>query len=77
VDREWRKFVSELVRGIHRSNPLPLAERFLNRFIGDKLLTQPELFARVGLPRPRDDQRCWLMLDSLFPQPDGSWLDLL
>jgi hypothetical protein len=77
VDRDWRKFVAELVQRIHRSNPLPLAERFLNRSFGNKLLARPELFARVGLPRPRDDQRCWLMLDSLFPQPESSWLSLL
>jgi hypothetical protein len=30
-------------------------------------------FARIGLARPNSG-RCWLMLDSLFPQPQESWL---
>lgn len=77
VDREWRRFASELVQRIKRSDPLPLAERFLNRSICDKLFGTPHRFARIGLPRPRGDQQCWLMLDSLFPQPSESWLDLL
>jgi hypothetical protein len=77
VDREWRRFVDQLVQRIHRADPLPLAERFLNKIMGDQLLITPRRFARIGLPRPRDDQRCWLMLDSLFPQPQAAWLELL
>lgn len=77
VDREWRRFVSQLVRRVQRSNPLPLVERFLNRSITMKLLSVPVRFARIGLPRPRGDERSWLMLDSLFPQPQETWLDLL
>lgn len=77
VDREWRRFVSLLVQRIHRTNPLALAERFLNWSIRNKLFAMPYRFARIGLPRPRGDQQSWLMLDSLFPQPDKSWLALL
>ncbi len=77
VDREWRHFASQLMQRIRRSNPLPLAERFLNRSVCNKLLAMPQRLARIGLPRPREDKKCWLMLDSLFPQPKGPWLDEL
>ncbi len=77
VDREWRRFVQRLIDRIHRSNPLPLAERFLNWSIRAKILAMPRQFARIGLPRPRQDQQCWLMLDSLFPQPEEAWLEML
>jgi len=77
VDREWRRFVARLVGRIQRVDPLPLLGRFLNRSIALKLLAAPSRFARIGLPRPKADQQCWLMLDSLFPQPNESWLDLL
>ncbi len=77
VDREWRGFVAQLLRRIHRPTPLPLAERFLNRTLAVKMLATLQCFARIGLPRPRENQQCWLMLDSLFPQPQTAWLDLL
>jgi hypothetical protein len=77
VDREWRRFAGELVQRIRRADPLPLAERFLNRVVGLKLLAEPRSLARIGLPRPREEPRCWLMLDSLFPQPEAAWLELL
>lgn len=77
VDREWRRFAEQLVGRIRRTDPLPLAERFLNRTVGVKMLAQPGCLTRIGLPRPREDERCWLMLDSLFPQPDPAWLELL
>jgi len=77
VDREWRRFAGCLVQRIQRREPLPLAQRFLNWSVRTKLLALPQRFARIGLPRPKADQQCWLMLDSLFPQPEDSWLDLL
>ncbi len=77
VDRDWRRFVEQLVQRIKRSDPLPLAERFLNRSVCKRLFAAPQRFARIGLPRPRGDQQCWLMLDSLFPQPKDPWLDEL
>jgi hypothetical protein len=76
VDRAWRAFVGSLVKRVTRSEPLPLVERFLNRTILPKLLTSLSRFARIGLPRPRESVQCWLMLDSLFPQPQRAWLDL-
>lgn len=77
VDREWRRFVERLLGRIQRENAVPLLERFLNRSVALKLLSVPARFVRIGLPRPKSDQQCWLMLDSLFPQPEESWLDLL
>jgi hypothetical protein len=77
VDRAWRRFVGALVKQVTRAEPLPLVERFLNRTIFPKLLTSLDRFARIGLPRPREDRQCWLMLDSLFPQPQRNWLDLM
>jgi len=77
VDREWRRFVGQLIQRIQRRDPLPLAQRFLNWSVRAKMLAMPHRFARIGLPRPKADQQCWLMLDSLFPQPQESWLDLL
>lgn len=75
VDREWRRFVAQLIQRIKRADPLPLAERFMNRSVSNKLCATPHRFARIGLPRPRENQQCWLMLDSLFPQPQDAWLD--
>jgi hypothetical protein len=77
VDREWRRFVRQVLEQIKRADALPFAERFLNRSVLNAALASPRRFARIGLPRPREAQQCWLMLDSLFPQPLESWLDLL
>jgi hypothetical protein len=75
VDREWCRFAGSLVQRVKRSDPLPLAERFMNRSVANKLCATLKRFARIGLPRPRGDQQCWLMQDSLFPQPNSFWLD--
>jgi hypothetical protein len=77
VDRSWRRFVAALLKRVTRSEPLPFVERFLNRTIHPKLVISLSRFARIGLPRPRENAQCWLMLDSLFPQPQRPWLDLL
>jgi hypothetical protein len=77
VDRAWRRCVAALLKRVTRSDPLPFIERFLNRTIHPKLVISLNRFARIGLPRPRENAQCWLMLDSLFPQPQRDWLDLL
>jgi hypothetical protein len=77
VDREWQRFVEGVVQRIRRADPLPLAERFLNWSVRNKMFAVPRQFVRIGLPRPRLEQQCWLMLDSLFPQPDDAWLEML
>jgi hypothetical protein len=77
VDRDWRRFVSQVLERVRRSDKLPFAERFLNKLVRERLLLGGYRWARIGLPRPRQDQQCWLMLDSLFPQPRASWLEAL
>lgn len=72
VDCEWRRFVGQLVRHLDDSDALT----FLNGPTRDWLTRSPNSFARIGLARAKDD-KCWLMLDSLFPQPEESWLEVL
>jgi len=77
VDREWRIFMDEVVERLAKSQrPIDL-DRYLNRIIRPKLLQVLHGFARIGLARADKGHKCWLMLDSLFPQPDVSWLDIL
>jgi len=77
VDRAWRVFMDEVVKRIAES-PRPIdLDRYLNRFVRQKVLQALHGFVRIGLTRPGDDHKCWLMLDSLFPQPEVSWLDIL
>jgi len=77
VDREWRCFMDEVMQRLAKSGGRFDLDRYLNRFIRHKLLQSLHAFARVGLTRPEQGNKCWLMLDSLFPQPDVSWLDIL
>jgi hypothetical protein len=77
VDREWRRFMDEVVERLAKSQrPIDL-DRYLNRVVRHKLLQALHAFARIGLARADNGRKCWLMLDSLFPQPDSSWLDFL
>jgi hypothetical protein len=77
VDREWRRFIDEVTERRAQSGGYFDLERYLNRFIRRKLLQALHGFARIGLARADNGHKCWLMLDSLFPQPDASWLDVL
>jgi hypothetical protein len=74
VDREWKRFLEELMGRLESTEALAKAKRILNGPIRMKLLHSPNRFARLGLARPGQDAKCWLMLDSLFPQPDASWM---
>jgi hypothetical protein len=73
VDWEWRN----LVRGLEREPLGPSGSSYietrLNRRIRAQLMKASYRFARIGLARP-SGEKCWLMLDSLFPQPSTSWL---
>ncbi len=77
VDRDWRQFVARLIENKGGLSQVSEAEHVLNRAVRQKLLVSPQRLIRIGLPRPGDDGQCWLMLDSLFPHPAESWLDLL
>jgi len=75
VDRDWRRFFDDLVQSRSKSRTTLELEAFLNRAIRKELLRARYLFARIGLARGRPNEgKCWLMLDSLFPQPNPAWL---
>jgi len=77
VDREWRQFFSEFVRSRSQSGIALGGDTFLNGSIRTELLHSPQRFARIGLTRgtSNEEKKCWLMLDSLFPQPNPAWLE--
>ena len=76
VDWAWRQFVVELTRRFPRLPPRKELDALFNRSIRARVMDNPVHFVRLGLPRPnREENKCWLMLDSLFPQPDVTWLD--
>jgi len=74
VDREWRRYFDQVLDHLRRSGMNPHPEGFLNRSIRPRLLATPQRLARLGLARPKEG-KCWVMLDSLFPQPQISWLE--
>lgn len=74
VDREWRHFVGRLIESRGGSAKVKEAEGILNHPVRRAILASSERFVRIGLPRPKQDGLCWLMLDSLFPQPRDLWL---
>jgi len=75
VDRDWRRFFDDWAPGSPPSRTAPSPETFLNQSIRVKLMRAPYRFARIGLARQRlNEKKCWLMLDSLFPQPNAAWL---
>ena len=75
VDRDWRRFFDDVVQCRAKSHTTPELEVFLNRTIRAELLRARYLFARIGLARGRpNENKCWLMLDTLFPLPNAAWL---
>ena len=79
VDREWNLFLREIVTRTKEAGRPYGAEQFLNRLVRRELLRSLNRFARIGLARPEKapSGKCWLMLDSLFPQPKELWLNEL
>ncbi len=75
VDREWIAFLTRLMECLAEQQSGLRAQDFLNRRVRHWVMKSPNLFARVGLARGMQDSKCWLMLDSLFPQPKQSWLE--
>jgi len=75
VDREWRRFFSNLLRRRSESGVDFDSETVLNQSIRAELLRASYKFVRIGLARGSPNEgKCWLMLDSLFPQPNEAWL---
>jgi len=77
VDREWVALLHRLMDHFKDQQAAFRAARFLNGPVRRELMNSPNLFARIGLARGMQDEKCWLMLDSLFPQPKDSWFDML
>ncbi|MGH9815916.1 MAG: hypothetical protein ACRD6I_07555 [Candidatus Acidiferrales bacterium] len=72
VDRSWHRYVETLLGKMEGANRL----QRLNRYLGERLQSMPELFVRIGLTRPHPPRwgRCQLMVDTLFPLPRKSWM---
>jgi hypothetical protein len=78
VDREWDLFYQEIVALCNDSDNESEPTDILNQIAHDNVLNSDITFARIGLADAQvGDDKCWLMLDSLFPQPQKAWLDLL
>jgi hypothetical protein len=77
VDREWVTLLQRLMDHFKDRQAVFRAGKFLNGPLRRELMNSPNLFARIGLARGMQDDKCWLMLDSLFPQPKEAWFDML
>ena len=78
VDWTWRQFLVEFIHRLPKTPARHQLDALFNRTIRTRVMDSPTHFVRIGLPRPRQNEnKCWLMLDSLFPQPDVTWLDSL
>ncbi len=76
VDWAWRQFTTELHRRLPKHSSPKEFDSFFNRSIRSRIMDASVHFMRIGLPRPKgDESKCWLMLDSLFPQPHIAWLN--
>lgn len=75
VDRQWRQFLANLINRLSKPPDRDGLQAFFNRSIHAELMRNSNRFARIGLARAKPrEEKCWLMLDSLFPQPNASWL---
>lgn len=77
VDMEWQRLTqSAFPRGI-RATEIQTSTAAFNRALYPHLRNAMRAYARIGLAREDRAGKCWLMLDSLFPQPQPNWLDRL
>lgn len=74
VDRDWLDFVGAALAERRGPNRVARFRRFLDSFFHYKMLSCPHHFVRLGLTRPYRDV-CWVMLDTLFPLPQSTWLE--
>jgi hypothetical protein len=74
VDAAWKEFVESTLARIAGANREQRMQKFLASRLPSRMLAHTSIFARIGLTRPFMD-KCWLMLDSLFPQPRAEWLE--
>jgi hypothetical protein len=76
VDREWVTFLQRLMGHFEGEQAGIRARAFLNGPVCRLLMRSSSRFARIGVAREMEG-KCWLMLDSLFPQPKESWFEML
>ncbi len=74
VDRDWNIFVEAALIPSRGANLLQRLQRFLDSQFDQKVLSCAHHFVRLGVTRPRPN-RCWIMLDTLFPLPEDAWLE--
>lgn len=75
VDWAWRQFLGELISRLSKPPARNELEALFNGSIRARVMGSPTRWVRIGLPRPKQNEnKCWLMLDSFFPQPDVAWL---
>jgi hypothetical protein len=73
VDREWQSFIEAAFGPRIPADQVKQSTANLNRALYPRLRGSMRALARIGLAR-ESAGRCWLMLDSLFPQPQEAWL---
>ncbi|HUI40491.1 MAG TPA: hypothetical protein VL523_00835 [Terriglobia bacterium] len=73
VDRDWQAFIEAAFGPRIPADRLKQSENSLNRALYPWLRGSMRALARIGLAR-EGAGKCWLMLDSLFPQPQDNWL---
>ncbi len=75
VDTAWVGFATALASRLKDYvNFRSQLQGFFDSFVREQILSSAIRFARIGLARPDKDGLCWLMLDSLFPLPEDTWL---
>ncbi len=74
VDRQWNWLLQRFLEGGSAAENVAGARKKLNGEIRERVVQSKCRLARIGLTRPKEE-RCWLMLDSLFPEPQESWLE--
>jgi hypothetical protein len=74
VDRDWREFVSAATEANRGANRYQRLKKFFDLQLPRRLMESPHHFVRIGLTRPLRGC-CWVMVDTLFPLPQPSWLN--
>lgn len=74
VDRDWNNFIDAAIAQDREANRHARLEGFLKNKFHHKVISCAHHYVRLGLTRPFHD-RCWVMLDTLFPLPSREWLE--
>jgi hypothetical protein len=74
VDRDWNDFIDAALAEGRGANRHARLEGFLKAKFQHKVISCAHHYVRLGLTRPYKE-RCWVMLDTLFPLPVREWLE--